>query len=211
MKKNRQTLWTGVVVIIFGFVLFYVGTDGFRAYTAETARMYKLVEQKPALPNVTLEDSNGRIYPISEFEDKYLFITFMYTTCGTVCPILEMNMGQVYEKIPQKYIGEDVVFLSISFDIEHDDPEALAQYQEHFYQADGETWRMARIVEEQEMEQLLETLGVIVIPDGKGDFAHNSAFYFVDRDGNLMDIMDYTKINEAADRVVNVLNLEKEE
>ncbi|MDQ0254809.1 protein SCO1/2 [Evansella vedderi] len=209
MIKNSQTTLSCILVILFGFVLFYVGTDGFRAYTAETARLYKLMEQNPTLPHVTLEDSNSRTYPISDLEDKYLFITFMYTNCGTVCPILEMNMGQVFNLLPEEYIGEDIVFLSISFDPERDDPATLAEYKSHFYNADGETWRMARIEDEEELDQLLETFGVIVIPEGNGDFGHNSAFYLVDRNGVLIDVMDYTKMDEAAERVISILESEK--
>ncbi|MBU9710380.1 SCO family protein [Evansella tamaricis] len=211
MIKYKQTTFASAIVILFGIILFYVGTDGFRAYTAESARLYQLMEQNPAFPDVTLEDSNGKIYPISELKDKYLFITFMYTSCGTVCPILEMNMGQVYEQLPEEYIGDEIVFLSISFDIERDDPATLAQYKEHFYQADGKTWRMARIPNEDELSNLLNEFGVIVIPDGTGNFAHNSAFYFVDRNGFLIEVMDYTEIDGAAKTVLEILEREKGE
>lgn len=209
MLKTLHTTISCLIVLLFGFVLFFVGTDGFRAYTAETARLYNLMEQNPPIPDLTLEDSNGHIYPISDLEDKYIFITFMYTNCGTVCPILEMNMGQVFAKLPEEYIGEDIVFLSISFDTERDDPATLAEYQGHFYNADGETWRMARIPDDEELQRLLDAFGVIVIPEGNGDFGHNSAFYLVDRNGRLMDVMDYTKVDEAAERVISILETDE--
>lgn len=210
MIKNRQTSFSCFLVLLFGFGLFYIGTDGFSAYTAETARLNQLVGQKPTFPDVTFEDSNGRIYPVSEFDDKYIFITFFYTTCGTVCPQLEMNMGEVYDKIPNQYIGEDIVFLSISFDPERDIPEVLDTYKDYF-DADGETWRMARINDQVELSSLTTEFGVIVIPDGKGNFVHNSAFYVVDREGALIDVIDYTKIDEAAQRVINILESDKGE
>ncbi|WP_280770308.1 SCO family protein [Salipaludibacillus daqingensis] len=210
MIQKRQTGFAFLLVLLFGFSLFYVGTDGFKAYTAETARVYNLLEEKPALPEVILEDSNGREYPISEFEGNYLFITFMYTACVDECPLLEMNMGRVYDQIPSEYIGEDILFLSISFDPEQDDPPTLDHYKNHF-QADGETWRMARINDQTELNSLLKTYGVTVIPDGEGDFAHNSAFYLVDEQGRLKDIMDYTDVDSAANRVNDVLANEEEE
>ncbi len=187
-----------------------MGTDGLQAFTAETARVNQLIEEKPTFPDVTLEDSEGRTYPISEFEDKYVFITFIYTACTTVCPQLEMNMAQVYEQIPQEYIGEEIVFLSISFDPTRDDPATLDQYRNYFG-SDGETWRMARISNETELQSLLESFGVIVIPDGKGNFAHNSAFYLVDPNGSLIDVMDYREIDQAASKVISILDTEKGE
>ncbi|MFD2444975.1 SCO family protein [Bacillus sp. CGMCC 1.16607] len=205
MIKNRQTVISYLFVFFFGIVLFYIGTDGFTAYTAETARVNRLIDDKPSFPQVTLEDSKEREYFISEFKDKYVLITFMYTSCGTVCPQLEKNMGQVYDLLPSENIGKEIVFLSISFDPTRDDPARLDQYKEIF-NSDGETWRMARIPNQTELDSLLKRFGVTVIPDGNGNFAHNSAFYLVDKKGNLVNVMDYTKPDEAAKTIINILN-----
>ncbi|MBT2215362.1 SCO family protein [Virgibacillus dakarensis] len=204
MKNWRNTLAI-ILVIIFGSALFYVGTDGFRAFTAESARTYELLKDKPVFPDVTLQDSQERTYSFDEFaKGKFVFLTFMYTSCTTVCPQLEMNMADVYEAIPKKYIGKDILFLSISFDPERDNPETLAKYQTYFG-SDGETWRMARINDKKELDSLLKRLGVIVIPDGNGNFTHNTAFYLIGKQGHLMEILDYTKIEDAADTVIAML------
>lgn len=204
MKKNKHQSIAIVIVLLFGFVLFFVGTDGFRAFTAETARVNNLIEDRPVFPDVTLEDSNGRTYSISEFNNKYVLITFLYTSCSTVCPQLELNMAQVYDLMPDDYIGKEIVFLSISFDPERDDPATLDKYK-NWFNSDGETWRMARIKDKAELDSLLKAFGVTVIPDGNGNFAHNSAFYLVDRQGKLVNVMDYTKIDEAATKIVNTI------
>lgn len=210
MINNKNNLIALIVVIGFGFGLFYIGTDGFQAYTAETARTNKLINDKPKFPEVTLVDSQERVYSFDEFKDKYVMITFVYTACSDVCPQLEMNLAEVYKSIPGKYIGEDIVFLSISFDPERDDSEALERYR-HFFGSDGETWRMASINDEKQLNTLLDEFGVIVIPDNEGDFTHNSAFYLVDRNGYLQDVMDYEKTNEAAIKVTSILDNEMEE
>jgi protein SCO1 len=204
MIKGRHNTIASFLVILFGITLFYIGTDGFQAFTAETARVNQLMDDKPEFPDVTLEDNNGRKYSISEFKDKYVFITFLYTSCATVCPQLELNMSKVYDLLPPKYLGEDIVFLSISFDPARDDPETLNKYKDAF-NSDGETWRMARIPDQAELDSLLKKFGVIVIPDGNGNFSHNSAFYLVDKKGRLIDVMDYQKIDDAAKKVTNIL------
>lgn len=210
VNKNRSHTIAVVVVLVFGMVLFYVGTDGFRAYTAEGARVNQLMKTQPEFPDVVFEDSNNRTYSFSEFEDKHVFITFFYTFCTTVCVELETNMAEVYAQIPESYIGEDIVFLSISFDPDNDDPTRLNQYKD-FFNSDGETWRMARIPDQTELDFLLKQFGVLVIRDQYGDFAHNSAFYLVDRTGRLVDVMDYTKPQEAADAIIRILQAEKRE
>ncbi|HLR64456.1 SCO family protein [Virgibacillus sp. MSJ-26] len=192
------------MVLVFGSLLVYFGTDGLTAFTVETARLNELIEEQPTFPDVTLEDSEERVYSFSEFDDKYVLITFIYTSCTTVCLDLEMNMAQVYNKVPEEFIGEDISFLSISFDPTVDDPETLDKYKGYF-DSDGETWRMARIPDQQELDNLLDEFGVIVIPDGYGDYAHNAAFYLVDSNGKLVNVMDYQDTDGAADEITRIL------
>lgn len=203
-KRNRIAV---TVVLLFGFILLFTGTDGFQAFTVETARVNKLMEENPVFPEVTLEDSKERVYSFSEFEGKYVMLTFIYTACTDVCPELEMNLANVYNSLPEQYIGEDIVFLSISFDPTRDDPETLDKYRSYF-NSDGETWRMARITDETELNALLDEFGVIVIPDGYGNFQHNSAFYLVDPNGVLVEVMDYTETEAASKKVLSILEAE---
>ncbi|GGC78347.1 hypothetical protein GCM10007216_06110 [Thalassobacillus devorans] len=198
----NKKLLSYLLVAVFGFVLFYFGTDGFTAYTSEAARVNQLKEDQPLFPEVTLEDHAERVYPFSEFEGKYVFITFFYTMCGTVCPELEKNMKEVYEMLPDDGLEDDIQFLSISFDPERDTPEVLDTYRE-WLESDGETWRMARIPDQQELDELLDRFGVTVIPDEYGNFAHNSAFYLVDPEGRLVEVMDYQETREAAVTVMD--------
>ncbi|MBN6206532.1 SCO family protein [Ralstonia pickettii] len=206
IKKNRS-LAASIIVLLFGILLLFITTDGFQAYTVETARVNKLMEEQPVFPEVTLEDSKERVYSFSEFEGKYVLLTFIYTACTDVCPELEMNLSQVYQAIPEQYIGEDIVFMSISFDPTRDDPDTLEKYRSYFG-SDGETWRMARITEEAELNNLLDEFGVIVIPDGYGNFQHNSAFYLVDPNGNLTEVMDFTETEAASEMVTSILEQE---
>jgi len=200
MKKDLRNHIATAVVIIFGLLLLYVGTDGFRAFTKESARLYALSQEKPIMPDVLLEDSKEREYHFSEYRGKYVLVTFVYTNCTTVCPVLETNFAQVYDLIPQKYMGNELDFLTISFDPENDDPETLEKYRSYF-NSDGETWRMARINDEDELQDLLDTLEVVVIPDGEGDFSHNVAFYLINPEGYLEAVYDFQEIEETAEKV----------
>lgn len=132
MSGKGRSGWASILVIVFGLALFAAGTDGFQAYTAEAARMIRLNEQRPAFPDIALQDSGGRIFSLTELQGKYVFMTFIYTSCGTVCPQIEMNMAEVYGSLPDDMVGEDIVFLSIGFDTDRDTPEAMEAYRHHF-------------------------------------------------------------------------------
>jgi protein SCO1 len=209
MTQARRTILAICIVLILGGLLLSMGTDRFTTFTAEAARTKKLIQEKPAFPEVQLKDSKWRDYSITEFEGKYVFITFVYTSCTSVCPMLEMNMAKVYSLMPQQALGKDIIFLSISFDPARDDPAKMAEYHAYF-NSDGETWRLATIPDQKQVDSLLQAFGVIVIPDGYGNLAHNSAFYVVNRQGNLEDVLDYRKPEEAAHKVISLLSVEAE-
>lgn len=204
---NRRSRLSLILVIMFGLVMFYTGTDGFTAFTAEKARVNQLKQEQPYFPQVTLIDSKERQYAIDEFAGMHVLITFMYTSCTTVCVELERNMAEVYEFMPAELIGKELMFLSISFDPLRDRPATLEKYRGYF-DSDGETWRMATIDDQDELDALLKAFGVIVIPDDYGHYAHNSAFYLIDGQSQLVEVMDYRKTEEAAAGILSLLNEE---
>jgi Uncharacterized protein SCO1/SenC/PrrC, involved in biogenesis of respiratory and photosynthetic systems len=199
MSTIRRSTWASLIVILFGVLLFAVSTDGFRAYTAEAARTIKLNSEHPAFPNVTLQDSTGQTFQMSELSGKLVLLTFVYTSCGTVCPQIEMNFTEIFNRLPREMTENDVVFLSVSFDPDRDTPEALETYRHHF--SHDPNWRMVRVPDKSELDLLLQTFGVIVIPGENGDFAHNGAFYLIDRQGKLAEIIDYKKVGLAIDKI----------
>ncbi len=186
MRKSIGILFA----LIAGIALLWIGTDGFRAFTAETARILELEREQPKLPSATLIDSNSKDFHMRDLEGKYTLFTFMYTSCGDVCPVLERNFAKIYENIPKTVLGKDVVLVSISFDPEYDSPAVLKSYSDHFG-ADGDQWKMATIQDKQELQDVLDTLEVIVIPNEYGGYEHNSAFYVVNPEGKLTNIFDY--------------------
>src|SRR5699024_11050485 len=98
--------------------------------------------------------------------------------------------------------------LSVGFDPEVDDPETLEKYRSYF-NSDGETWRMARIPDQEELDNFLDDFGVIVIPDAYGDYAHNAAFYLVYPNGKLVDVMDYQNTDEVAEKIVQIIEQDR--
>ncbi|NSL50929.1 SCO family protein [Calidifontibacillus erzurumensis] len=189
-----------VIIFIVGLFILWEGTDGLRAFTAEKARQINIMEKKPLLPNVSLEDGNGKALQLYDYKGKIVLATFMYTSCGDVCPILEMKFKEVYDQLPKELIGKEVVFLSFSFDPFHDTPERLKVYENHFG-ADGITWKMVRFSNEKQQQQFLDLAGVIVIPKEDGGFEHNAAIYLINEQVRLIEIFDYQHSQNVVNKV----------
>jgi cytochrome oxidase Cu insertion factor (SCO1/SenC/PrrC family) len=79
--------------------------------------------------------------------------------------------------------------VSIGFDPDNDGRQALKLYGDR-YGATAPRWRIAMPSERRDRAGLLQTFGVVVIPDGMGGFVHNNAMYLVDPSGHLVRIID---------------------
>lgn len=185
-----------IVLIVFGLLFLMFATDGYTTFTIEGKRLNELREAPPQIPNITVQDNKDREYHFDEFEGKYMFMTFIYTNCSTACPQMEASMQEVYETIDMDKYEDDLVFLSISFDTERDTVEVLDRYASYF-NVDGDNWRMLRVPDDEDLQNLLDMYGVTVIPEGSSDFQHNTSFYLIKPDGQLLDTLNYREPQEA--------------
>ncbi len=82
------------------------------------------------------DDLGGAAYPLVDtdsaavaFPDAYagdvLVVSYIYTRCPDVCPLITANMKAVYDELGST---EGVRFVSISFDPARDTPSVLADY-----------------------------------------------------------------------------------
>ena len=91
-----------------------------------------------------------------------------------------------------------VRLLSISFDGAHDAPAVLQAYARTL-NADPAIWRWVRVPDATQQQALLDRLGVVVIPDGRGDYEHNAAFLVLDAQGRMVRVFDLAERQLALD------------
>ena len=204
MSLVTRSVVSTALVTLLGTWVFWWGTDGFTAFTAETARRVEILRSPRPLPDVSLEDQDGKIFSLRDYQGKLIAVDFIYTRCTTLCRSMGMIFKQIRDLIPQESLGRDFMLLSISFDPEHDDPASMKEYGET-YDADGYIWRIARVTDRAQLQSLLDAFGIIVIPDEFGGFEHNTALHLVGRDGRLMLISDIDKAVPFAEAVVAAL------
>jgi protein SCO1 len=178
----------------------YVENIHIRAYqTTEqdpsTARRLKLLNgmydstvPKPLeigqrVPAFSLIDQNRQPVMLSQFREKVVAINFVYTRCPlpNYCFRLSNNFGILQRRFKAR-MGKDLVFLTVTFDPEHDTPEVLTRYA-HIWNADPRGWRFLT-GQAAEVKGICGEFGVDFFPTE--DFmAHSLHTAVIDRLGEL--------------------------
>jgi len=188
--------------------LLWTVTGGLQHWTFESLRRAQAGRGELRAAALPLVDAAGQAFlpwrtAGADDGPDVLIVDFVYTRCPSVCQAL----GSTYERL-QSALQRDgdggaaadhrIGLLSISFDTAHDDPGALAAYG-RLHHARPETWRIAVPQDEADAQRLLRSLGVVVVPDGRGGYTHNAALHLVDRDGRLRAIHDHADWTQALD------------
>jgi len=89
-------------------------------------------------PNVTLLTQDNQ--PVRFYDDmlkgKVVVISFMFTTCNSLCPMTTAHLASVQEQLGER-LGRDVFIISISVDPTNDTPAALKKFAESFQAKPG--------------------------------------------------------------------------
>ena len=163
-------------------------TDGFRVVTSEGARRLEVRRDPHVVPPVSLIDQDGAAFTLADYRGGLLAVEFIYTSCPTICGLLGETFGQLQDLLRREPAARKLSLLSISFDVARDGPAELKQYGERFG-ARPPGWRIAA-PPAVELQKLLTSFGVVVVPDGVGGFVHNAAILVVDADGRLSRVLD---------------------
>lgn len=195
-----RALLASLLILTAGITALARATDGFRAFTSESARRLDIREHPRALPGVELQMADGRRIGLDAFSGRWLLVDFIYTRCTTYCSVQGSAFARLQDRLATPIANGQVALLSISFDPEHDDPDRLADYPKRFGDR-GAGWSAARPTSASGLDSLLRVFGVSAIPDGLGGFVHNAAIAVVDPRGRLVAIVDWDDPFAAANYI----------
>ena len=82
-------------------------------------------------PPFALTSQDGKPVALAALRGKVVAVTFIYTGCPDICPLLTEKMAQVQDELGANF-GAKIVFVSITLDPEHDTSEVLKQYAQLF-------------------------------------------------------------------------------
>ncbi|WP_433766581.1 SCO family protein [Pseudomonas putida] len=126
--------------------------------------------------DVTLVDQNGKSVSLEKdlVSNKIVVMSFIYTSCTTVCPVVSSIMGKVQQKLGAR-VGKEVQLVSISIDPQRDDAKRLNEYARTFQKGPGWSWLTGS---PQSVNETLKGLGSF-----SGDFKNHQPLILVG-DGN---------------------------
>jgi protein SCO1/2 len=199
-----RTVVLSVTLLAAGGGTLALATDGFQAFTTETARRIAVRRHPVVLPIVPLEDQSGAQFTLADLRGRWLLVDFIYTRCQTLCSVLGGDFADLQRQLAVPIAEGKVRFLSISFDPTHDTPPHLAGYLTRFG-ARGPGWQAARPLTSEGLRRLTTAFGITVIPDRQGGYTHNAAINVVDPDGRLVDMFDLDQRDQARDALLRRL------
>jgi len=126
--------------------------------------------------DVALVDQNGKTVRLEKdlVSNKIVVMSFIYTSCTTVCPVVSSIMGKVQKQLGAR-VGTEVQLVSISIDPQRDDAKRLNDYARTFQKGPGWSWLTGS---PQSVNETLKGLGSF-----SGDFKNHQPLILVG-DGN---------------------------
>ncbi len=191
----RTTLTASALVTAIGSAALWQGTDGGRALTSETARRLAVAQAPQPVPNAMLETMAAEPLALHPEAGQVTVVEFIYTTCPTICQSAGADFARLRDAAAAAGIAHRLRLISLSFDPETDDPAHLAAYGE-LHEADGPIWTVAR-PEPSALPEILDSFGVIALPDGWRGFVHNAAIHLINDQGRLAAITDTDDVEGA--------------
>ncbi|MGH6895113.1 MAG: SCO family protein [Geminicoccaceae bacterium] len=133
-----------------------------------------------AAPEFALISQDGEEVTLEAFRGKVLAVTFIYTSCSDVCPMLSDKLARVQDALGPDF-GTRIAFLSITVDPEHDTPEVLKEYAEAL-DADLAGWSFLT-GEPAAIRDVAHRYGVAVAKAADGQVDHTLLTTLIDRRG----------------------------
>jgi len=189
-----------LLVVPFVLALAAAGCGGGGSHaTQKAASKFRGGELHPTIApaNFALRDQSGKLVSLTGQHGHFAIITFLYTNCPDVCPLIASNLGQVQRQLAGD--GTKVSVLGVSVDPKRDTSAAVRQFirlhrlSPDFHYLTGTRAQLAKV---------WKAYGILVRP-GKLDTVDHAAYeMLVDPKGRARLI--YNPTVKAADVVHDI-------
>lgn len=177
--RRRELLWLMGVGWLHALVGFIRPTEAHQDEGRPQAAPGRQVVQIPAL-TFTLTDQDGRPFALQSWRGRVIVVTFGYTMCPDVCPLLAAHLVVIQQELPEVDRNSPGL-LFITTDPEHDRPVILRAYGTRLG-ADFTTWKFLT-GSVKELRPVWRGFGVAVKRLDPGQVDHTALTTIIDREG----------------------------
>lgn len=200
-RRLTIVLWALVVVALVGAVAARLliprervagnarGTE--MAMLSSDERISQSGRELFAAPELKLTDQDGRPFSTAQLRGRPWIADFIFTTCGSLCPIMSHQMAELQKQTP----GE-VGLVSFTVDPEKDSPPVLKAYGEALH-ADFGRWHFLTGTPRQ-MADAEYAMKISVEPaTANAQIVHSNKFLLVNGDGKVVGVYDGTDAGDV--------------
>ena len=204
--KNYSYIGISLVILIFGIIFIpkiidrinddeVVSTDRLNQpriknskETGEALSYIVLDGEKKKAPEFEFINQNGDTISNEDYKGKVYLVEFFFTTCPTICPIMNKNLVEIQDVFKGK---DEFGIASFSIDPSHDTPEVLAEYAKN-YGIDSPNWNLMTGDRNEIYKLANQGFGLYAgeDADAAGGFAHQGMFALVDKEGYIRSRKD---------------------
>lgn len=171
-----RTLAACAAVALIGSGALAAATDGFTAFTYDSARALRALRAPSALPaDLALVTHEGRSMRLADFDAPVLLVSFAFTRCTGICRSGGDLYGRLQGTLRQDIGAGRVQLLTVSIDPTHDSPAALARFRARYAPASAPGWELGAPADDAELARWLDAFGVVVVAQPGGELEHNAA------------------------------------
>ena len=158
--------------------------------------------------NFSFLDQNGNTVTQNDVKGKVFVAEYFFTTCQTICPIMNKQMQRVHEAYRK---NDEVNILSFTVNPEIDTVEQMKRYADE-HKADGKKWHFLTGEKDKLYELARKSFFVLKQAESQNqgdvgsDFIHTNNFVLVDQKLRIRGYYDGTNSKEV-DRLIKDIDL----
>jgi protein SCO1 len=202
MQKKTNYSYIGIAFVILVFGIYFIPKIVDRITNNDTVRndggtkininpksevsdlaFIKIDGKQKKVPFFSFVNQDGKIITNKDYDGKVYVIEFFFTTCPTICPIMNKNLVQIQNEFKD---FKDFGVASFTINPENDTPEVLKQYAEK-YGITNPNWHLMTGDQVEIYKLANEGFNLYTAQDNAavGGFEHSGNFALIDKNGYL--------------------------
>ena len=191
--KNKSYIGISFIILVFGIIFIPKIIDRIKNNdvtkidrlntSGQSETSEDLIMKIGPAPKFSLKNQNGETITTDNYKGKVYLVEFFFSTCPTICPIMNQNMV----KIQNHFEGRtDFGIVSVTINPENDTSEVLKKHAEHLG-VKNPNWNF--LTGDKKYIFDLANKGFNIYAgenkDIDGGFEHSGLFALIDKKGNI--------------------------